>query len=159
MPPCRSGVKPPIVAGLLEGLQTRMNTIGHHSALIYVMVVVSASDSVMSERELKTIGQLIKTLPVFQDFEEYRLAAVAKDCAALLQEPEGIHAVLGLIKAGLPAHLRETAFWLALEVALADSRIMLEEIRVIENLRRELGLDRLTAAAIERGARARYQVA
>jgi len=47
----------------------------------------------MSERELKTIGQLIKTLPVFQDFEEHRLAAVAKDCTALLQEPDGIHAV------------------------------------------------------------------
>lgn len=136
-----------------------MNTIGHHSALIYVMVLVSASDGVMSERELKTIGQLIKTLPVFQDFEDYRLAAVAKDCTALLQEPEGIHAVLGLVKGALPAHLRETALWLAMELALADSRIMLEEVRVIENLRRELGLDRLTAAAIERGARARYQVA
>src|SRR6185437_10220804 len=31
------------------------------------MVVISASDGVMSERELKTIGQLVKTLPVFQD--------------------------------------------------------------------------------------------
>jgi tellurite resistance protein len=136
-----------------------MSTIGHHSALIYVMVVVSASDGVMSERELKTIGQLIKALPVFRDFEDHRLPAVAKDCTALLQEPEGIDAVLGLVKSALPAHLRETAFWLALEVALADSRVMLEEIRVVENLRRELGIDRLTAAAIERGARARYQVA
>ncbi len=136
-----------------------MNTVGHHSALIYVMVVVSASDGVMSDRELKTIGQLIKTLPVFRDFEEHRLAMVAKDCAAMLQEPEGINAVLGLAKAALPPHLRETAYWLALEVALADGRIMLEEIRVVETLRRDLGLDRLTAAAIERGARARYQVA
>ena len=136
-----------------------MNTVGHHSALIYVMVVVSASDGVMSDRELKTIGQLIKTLPVFRDFEEHRLAMVAKDCAAMLQEPEGINAVLGLAKAALPPHLRETAYWLALEVALADGRIMLEEIRVVETLRRDLGLDRLTAAAIERGPRARYQVA
>lgn len=136
-----------------------MNTVGPHSALIYVMVVVSASDGVMSERELKTIGQLIKTLPVFRDFEEHRLAMVAKDCAALLAEPEGIKAVIGLAKAALPVHLRETAYWLALELALADGRVMLEEIRVIETLRRDLGLDRLTAAAIERGARARYQVA
>ncbi|HVZ68436.1 MAG TPA: tellurite resistance TerB family protein [Rhizomicrobium sp.] len=136
-----------------------MNTVGHHSALIYVMVVVSASDGAMSDRELRTIGQLIKTLPVFRDFEEHRLAMVAKDCAALLQEPDGINAVLGLVKAALPHHLRETAYWLALEVALTDSRVMLEEIRVLEGIRRELGLDRLTAAAIERGARARYQVA
>ncbi len=136
-----------------------MNTVGPHSALIYVMVVVSASDGVMSERELKVIGQLIKTLPIFHDFEDHRLAMVAKDCAALLQEPEGINAVIGLIRAALPPHLRETAYWLALEVALADGRIMLEEIRVIENLRHDLGLDRLVAAAIERGARARYQVA
>lgn len=136
-----------------------MNTVGPHSALIYVMVVVSASDGLMSERELKTMGQIIKTLPVFRDFEEHRLAMVAKDCAALLREPEGINAVIGLAKAALPPHLRETAYWLALEMALADGRIMLEEIRVIETLRHDLGLDRLVAAAIERGARARYQVA
>jgi tellurite resistance protein len=127
--------------------------------LIYVMVAVSASDGTMSERELKTVGQLIKTLPVFQEFEDHRLASVAEDCAALLREPGGVEAVFGLVKAALPPHLRETAYWLALEVALADGRIMLEEIRTIEVLRRDLGLDRLTAAAIERGARARYQVA
>ena len=59
----------------------------------------------------------------------------------------------------MPEHLRETAYWLALEIALADSRVMLEEIRVIEAIRRALGLDRLVSAALERGARARYQVA
>jgi hypothetical protein len=36
---------------------------------------------------------------------------------------------------------------------------MLEEIRVIEAIRRALNLDKLTAAALERGARARYQIA
>ena len=136
-----------------------MKTVSPHSALIYVMVMVSASDGIMSERELKTIGQLIKTLPIFRDFEEHGLAVVARDCTAMLQGPEGLGTVLDLVKAALPTHLRETAYWLALEVALADSRIMLEEIRVVETLRRDLGLDRLTAVAIERGARARYQVA
>ena len=70
-----------------------------------------------------------------------------------------MEAVLGLVKAALPEHLRETAYWLSLEVALSDSRVMLEEIRVIETIRRTLGIDRLVAAALERGARARYQVA
>ena len=88
-----------------------------------------------------------------------RLLALAQDCSAILQEDDGITAVLGLVKDALPEHLCETAYWLALEVALIDSRVVLEEIRVIEALRRALGLDKLVAAALERGARARYQIA
>jgi tellurite resistance protein len=136
-----------------------MNTISHQTALIYVMVVVAASDGVMSEKELRTIGDLAKSLPSFRDFDHSRLVATAQDCGAILQEPEGLDAVMGLVKAALPEHLRETAYWLALEVALSDSRVMLEEIRVIEAMRHALGLDKLVAAALERGARARYQVA
>ena len=42
---------------------------------------------------------------------------------------------------------------------LADRRIALEEVRMLDALRRLLEIDKLTAAAIERGARAKYQVA
>ena len=136
-----------------------MKTISHHAALVYVMVVVSAADGAMSDNELKAIGDLTRTLPVFKGFDRDRLVALAQDCSAILQEDDGLSAVLGLIKEALPDHLRETAYWLALEIALTDHRVALEEIRVIETLRRTLGLDRLVAAALERGARARFQVA
>jgi tellurite resistance protein len=136
-----------------------MKTIGHHAALIYVMVVVSASDGNMSEKEMRAIGEIIKTLPVFRDFDEHRLLSTSQECAAILDETEGLDAVLGLVKDTLPEHLCETAYWLALEVALTDSRVMLEEIRVLELIRHALGIERLIAAALERGARARYQVA
>ena len=136
-----------------------MNTISHHAALVYVMVVVSAADGAMNDTELKAIGDLTRSLPVFKGFDRDRLLTLAQDCSAILQEGDGLAAVLGLVKEALPAHLCETAYWLALEVALTDSRVALEEIRVIETLRRTLGIDRLAAAALERGARARYQVA
>jgi tellurite resistance protein len=136
-----------------------MNPIGHHAALIYTMVVVSASDGNMSEKELRAIGAIVQTLPVFRDFDEDRLLATSQECAAILDEDEGLDAVLGLIRNTLPEHLRETAYWLALEVALSDSHVMLEEIRVLELIRRALGLDRLVSAALERAARARYQTA
>jgi tellurite resistance protein len=135
-----------------------MKTISHHAALIYVMVVVSASDGVMSERELKTIGALVKTLPVFRDFEQHNLVHMSQECASILTEKDGLDAVLGLVKEALPDHLRETAYWLGLEVALSDSRVLLEEIRVLEIIRHKLGIERLEAAALERAARARYQV-
>ncbi len=135
-----------------------MNTISQHAALVYVMVVVSASDGTMSDKELKAIGDITRKLPVFRNFDHDRLLALAQDCSAILQEEDGLNAVLGLVRNALPEPLRETAYWLALEVALTDSQIALEEIRVIDTLRRALGLDRLVAAALERGARARYQV-
>ncbi|HWD49627.1 MAG TPA: tellurite resistance TerB family protein [Rhizomicrobium sp.] len=136
-----------------------MKTISHHSALIYAMVMVSAADGVMSDKELKTIGLIAKTLPIFRDFEDHRLLPVAQECASILQEEDGVEAVLGLIKEALPEHLCETAYALGLEIALADSRVMLEEVRVLEIIRRTLHVDKLVAAALERGARARYQVA
>jgi tellurite resistance protein len=136
-----------------------MKTISHHTALVYVMVVVSAADGAMNDRELKAIGDLTRTLPVFKDFDRDRLLVLAQDCSAILQEEDGLAAVLGLVKEALLEPLRETAYWLALEIALSDTKVKLEEVRIIEALRRALGLDRLVTAALERGARARYQVA
>lgn len=136
-----------------------MKTISHHAALVYVMVVVSAADGVMSDKELKAIGDLTRTLPVFKDFDRDRLLVLAQDCSAILQEEDGLAAVLGLVKEALPAPLRETAYWLALEIALSDTTVKLEEVRMIEALRRALEIDRLVAVALERGARARHQVA
>jgi tellurite resistance protein len=136
-----------------------MQAISPQAALIYVMVVVSAADGSMSEQELRTIGDLTKHLPAFRGFDEQRLLQVSQECAAILEEEDGLDAVLGLIGESLPDHLRETAYWLALEVALTDSRVALEEIRVLDLLRRSLGVDRLAASALERGARARYQTA
>jgi tellurite resistance protein len=135
-----------------------MNTISTHAALIYVMVIVSAADGSMHQRELSMIGELTRRLPAFKGFDPDRLAATVEDCSAILQEDEGLQAVLGLITDALSEPLRETAYWLALETALSDHRVVLEEIRVIETLRHTLELDKLVAAALERGARARYQV-
>jgi tellurite resistance protein len=136
-----------------------MNTISHHAALIYVMVVVSASDGNMSGPELRAMGNLVKTLPVFRDFDEHRLLTVSQECASILTEQDGLDAVLGLIKDALPDHLCDTAYWLALEIALTDAQVRLEEVRVIELLRRALNVERLVAAALERAARARFQTA
>ncbi|HLJ52614.1 MAG TPA: tellurite resistance TerB family protein [Rhizomicrobium sp.] len=138
---------------------TKMNTISHQTALIYVMVIISAADGSMSESELRIIGELTKALPSFKGFDHNRLLAICQECAQILHEPDGADAVMGLIKEALPDVLHETAYWVALEVALADRRIALEELRVLDALRHLLDIDKLVAAAIERGARAKYQVA
>lgn len=130
--------------------------INHHTALIYVMVLVSASDARMSDEELSAIGENVRYLPVFHDFDISKLDDVATSCTELLEDPDGLDAALQLIKGALPPKLYETAYAVACDIAAADISASQEELRLLEMLRHHLGVDRLCAAAIERGARARH---
>lgn len=128
----------------------------HHTALVYTMVLVSAADSNMTDRELGTIGEIVSHLPVFADYDRKRLTKDAEACAELLAEKNGLEKVLSEITAALPEKLKETAYAVALDVAAADGATTQEELRMLEMLRHRLAVGRLPAAAIERGARARY---
>lgn len=137
----------------------RMNaapTLNPHAALIYVMVVVSAADASMSDAELHAIGDLVRSLPAFRGFSEDKIIPVARECGAILQEREGLDAVIGLVKETLSPALRETAYAVALDVALADAPVHPEENRILHRLRVELDIDRLTAAALEKAAVVRH---
>jgi tellurite resistance protein len=129
----------------------------HHRALIYTMVIVSAADSDMPDAELRIIGDIVGDLPVFRDFDRRELPRVLNDCTDLIGRDDGLEGILKAIKAALPAKLRETAYAIACDLAAADGEATQEELRVLELIRHRLNIDRLIAAAIERGARARFQ--
>lgn len=126
------------------------------AALIYTMVIVSASDRQMPDTELSTIGQIVRGLPVFDGFESAKLTETAATCAEMLSIDEGLEAALQAIDNALPDGLRETAYALAVEIAAADRKVELEEMRILEMVRHRLDIDRLVAVAIERAVRARY---
>ena len=83
------------------------------------------------------------------------LAAVALMAAAGRAEAKDT-LTLGMV---LEPRLRETAYALACEVVAADRFAEQDSLRMLEFVKAELRLDPLVAAAIERGARARHQLA
>ena len=86
------------------------------------------------------------------------LIPMAESCADILSdEKEGLQTVLELSYSALPPDLVETAYALACEVALADGELSQEELRLLDIIRHGLGIDRLAAAAIERGIDALYR--
>jgi len=129
----------------------------HHRALIYTMVIVSAADSELPDAELRIIGDIVRDLPVFRDFDEGELPKILNDCTELMSGEDGLEETLKAIKAALPAKLRETAYAIACDLVASDGEASQEELRIIELIRHRLNLERLVAAAIERGARARFQ--
>jgi len=129
----------------------------HHRALIYTMVLVSAAESDLPDAELRIIGDIVGDLPVFHDFDRSELPGVLNDCADLAGRDNGPEETLKAIKAALPPKLRETAYAIACDLVAANGGAAQEELRILELIRDRLAIDRLIAAAIERGARARFQ--
>lgn len=126
-------------------------------ALIYLMVIMSASDRDMGDEELARIGAIVRTLPVFRGFDQERMIDVAQRCQQALQEKPGLDGMLSAIRDALPQALRETAYALAVDIAAADLAVGAEETRLLDLVRARLDLDPLAVAAIERAASIRHR--
>ena len=81
---------------------------------------------------------------------------VAQTVYRLMEEEDGLDTLFAMVREALPERLWETAYAMACDVAAADGTIRQPELRLLEEMRHELNVDRLHAAAIERGARARH---
>ena len=125
-------------------------------SLVAVMIAISASDEDIRASELLTIQAIVNHLPVFSGYDMDRVKTVSQTVFDLFAEVEGLDALFGIIRNDLPERLYETAYALACDVAAADGKLLETELRLLEEIRYELNIDRLHAAAIERGARARH---
>lgn len=124
--------------------------------LIAVMMAVSISDGQVRTAELVRIEEIVNHLPVFGSYDMDRIKSVSNAVFDLMSEEDGLDALFGLVRENLPERLWETAYAMACDVGAADGQLQSAELRILEEIRYELKLDRLHAAAIERGARARH---
>jgi uncharacterized membrane protein YebE (DUF533 family) len=126
-------------------------------ALVLTMVLVSAADGGITDREIGVMAGQVQTLPIFFDFTTEQLTEVTDAAVGLLREQNGLDHAARLIREALTPNLRETAYALACEVVAGDRGTKESSLRMLEFVRDELGLDPLVWAAIERGVRARHQ--
>lgn len=134
-----------------------MSKLNPHEALIHLMVITSAVDREMTDVELARIGNVLKTWPVFQDFDDWKLIRVAQECQERLQARDGLSSILAEASSALPSRLHDTAYAAAFEVATVDLEMRMEEVRVLELIRDALQLDAEAIDAIERAAKARHR--
>ena len=125
-------------------------------ALMAVMIAVSAADAQLRTAEMVAIQRMVNHMPVFADYDPDRIRQITQTVFDLFEEEDGLAALFGLIREALPERLHETAYALACDAASADGRLREVELRMLEEVREELAIDRLHAAAIEWGARVRH---
>lgn len=125
-------------------------------ALVALMIAVSFSDDTIRTSEMLAIQRIVNHLPVFSGYDDDRIRVISQTVFDLMEEEDGLDALFGLIRDALPERMYETAYALSCDVIAADGRAREVELRMLEEVREELQIDRLHAAAIERGARARH---
>ena len=112
----------------------------------------------LTKPELKKMADVVRSWPVFNSFEIETLPETARRIATALEAEDGLELLFGDMQSALSSQLCETGYALACEMAAADGVLTDEEMQVLELVRHRLNIDRLIAAGIERGARARYAV-
>ena len=137
-------------------MQDTPPSLSPQDALVAVMIAVSASDTEMRTAELMAIQRMVNHMPVFGAYDADRIRTIAQTVFDLFEEEDGLAALFGLIRDALPERLHETAYALACDTAAADGSLKEVELRMLEEVREELQIDRLHAAAIEWGARVRH---
>ena len=125
-------------------------------ALIAVLIACSAADQNMRTAELVAIQRMVNHMPVFAGYDADRIRRVSRTVFDLFEEEDGLDALFGLIRGALPERLNETAYALACDVITSDGRHSEVELNMLEELREQLAIDRLHAAAIEWAARVRH---
>lgn len=125
-------------------------------ALVAIMVTVSVSDETIRTAELVAIERQVNHLPIFAAYDMDAVRRVAQTVYSLMAEDDGLDTLFAMVRDALPQRLWETAYALACDVAAADGAARQGELRLLEEIRHELSVDRLHAAAIEWSARARH---
>jgi tellurite resistance protein len=139
-----------------QTMQDTPASLSPQDALIAVMIATSAADAELRTAEMVAIQRMVNHMPVFADYDTDRIRQIAQTVFDLFEEEDGLDALFGLIRDALPERLNETAYALACDAAAADGRLRDIELRMLEEIREELSIDRLHAAAIEWGARVRH---
>lgn len=132
------------------------HTMTPQDCLVALMIAVSASDANILTAELVKIQSTLNHLPIFAEYDIDRLNVMSQLVLDLFEQEDGVDALFEFIIDHLPQRLYETGYALCCDVAAADGIIREPELRLLEEMRYTLNIDRLHAAAIERGARARH---
>jgi uncharacterized tellurite resistance protein B-like protein len=128
-------------------------------ALIYTMVIVAEADADISVCEATIISDLINHLPVFDHIDREEIVDIATTCSEMIGTDAGLAKAFAMIRDALSPTLREAAYALACDVMASDRRLNRGEVRMLERVRDELGVQPGVADLLEGATRIRFQAA
>ena len=98
-----------------------------------------AADGVITEEEANGLVVGLVRMKLYAGYNGNQLGAMLNKLVNIIRK-QGLDALVNQAKEGLPQELRETAFAVACDLALADGEIAEEEKKILTKIQTSLGI-------------------
>ncbi|SNQ61266.1 tellurite resistance TerB family protein [Candidatus Methanoperedens nitratireducens] len=132
------------VLGMKEVEKTKLNK---EEAFAAVALAAVAADGNISEEEGRGIITGLARMKLFENYNPNKMGSMFNKLIGIIKN-QGIEALVTLSKENLPQELRETAFAVATDLALADGTIDKSEKDILTKIQQILGVPEETAIEI-----------
>ena len=116
--------------------------------LIHAMFAMAGADGNFDDEEVAVIIAAANALPEFKDTTEQEFQGLVGEAKKLLRKYENPQASVAALGQLSTPRLKQKAFLLAAEIALASGDVDEDEDAMLESMQRVLGLDDATAQTI-----------
>ncbi len=106
-----------------------------------------AADGIISEEEARGIVTGLLRMKLFENYNPNQMGSMFNKLGGILKN-QGIEALIKLSKESLPADLRETAFAVAVDLALADGVLEKNEKDILTKIQQSLEIPEANAIKI-----------
>jgi tellurite resistance protein len=104
-----------------------------------ITLATVAADGVITEEEAQGLVVGLVRMKLYAGYSGNQMGAMLNKLVGIIKK-QGLDALVTMAKEGLPQDMRETAFAVAADLALADGEIAKEEKDILTKLQISLGL-------------------
>lgn len=112
-----------------------------------ISLVAIAADGVITEEEAQGMVVGLVRMKMYAGYNSNQMGAMLNKLVGIIRK-QGIDALLSMAKEGLSPDMKETAFAVATDLALADGEIAEKEKQILTKIQQDLGIPEDKAVTI-----------
>jgi tellurite resistance protein len=116
-------------------------------AFAAVSLVSVAADGVITEEEARGLFVQLYRMKMFSGYSDNQMSSMLNKLINIIKK-QGLEALVIMSKESLPENLKDTAFAVATDLALADGEIAEEEKKLLTKIQQSLGIPEEEAVKI-----------
>jgi tellurite resistance protein len=123
----------------VKGVKDAETKLSKEESFAAVMLVAVAADGMITEEEAHGLAVGMARMRMYAGFTSNQMGAMLNKLIGIIKK-EGLETLVALAKETLPSDMRETAFAVATDLALADGEIASREKDVLTKIQQSLGI-------------------